>query len=78
VVDRGSRSTECILLLLAMRLASPDCVHINRGNHESALINTTGGFAEELRAKYDADQMLFEYFGEVMTTYTIRTCVETR
>ena len=31
----------------------PDCVFINRGNHEEAFINIVSGFEEELLAKYD-------------------------
>ena len=41
------------LLLCALKLAMPDCVFINRGNHEEAFINIYSGFEEECLAKYD-------------------------
>lgn len=57
IADRGACACEILLLLLAYKLACPSCVHINRGNHESAGINerpaqSGGGFAAEVRAKY--------------------------
>lgn len=53
LVDRGNRGCEITLLLLALKLATPDCVFINRGNHEEAFINIYSGFEEEVLAKYD-------------------------
>lgn len=58
MVDRGSHSVEILFLLLAFKLACPQSVHVNRGNHEgSPDINERpqrhgGGFAEEVRMKY--------------------------
>ena len=48
IVDKGSYSIECLLLLLAYKLAYPHWVFINRGNHESALVNIKHGFQKEL------------------------------
>ena len=53
LVDRGNRGCEITLLLLALKLAAPECLFINRGNHEEAFINIYSGFEEEVLAKYD-------------------------
>lgn len=53
IVDRGNHGCEIALLLCALKLAMPDCVFINRGNHEEAFINIYSGFEEECLAKYD-------------------------
>ena len=53
LVDRGNHGCEIALLLCALKLASPRCVFINRGNHEEAFINIYSGFEEECLQKYD-------------------------
>ena len=65
IVDKGQHSVECLLLLLLYKLVYPDWVFINRGNHESALVNVRHGFQKELTLKYPTDLFLFEYFGEL-------------
>ena len=64
IVDKGPMSTECILLLFLLKLAHPKWVFVNRGNHESAIVNATHGFAKETKMKFD-DFFLFQYFTEV-------------
>ena len=54
-----------MLLLLLYKLAYPQWVFINRGNHESALVNVRHGFQKELLQKYPQDVFLFEFFGEL-------------
>ena len=55
------------MLLLAFRLACPEAVFMNRGNHEQRDLNERpfaqgGGFAWECRAKYPHDENLIELF----------------
>eukprot|EP01061_Rhynchopus_euleeides_P017626 TRINITY_DN29265_c0_g1_i1.p1 TRINITY_DN29265_c0_g1~~TRINITY_DN29265_c0_g1_i1.p1 ORF type:complete len:761 (+),score=269.98 TRINITY_DN29265_c0_g1_i1:54-2336(+) len=65
-VDRGESGVEVLLILLVLSLLHPDCVHLNRGNHEDRRINAKYGFGEECAVlKYDltvynAVQSLFE------------------
>lgn len=54
-VDRGSFSAECIIALYAFKVANPDCIYLNRGNHENSDLNKMYGFEGEIRAKYDTD-----------------------
>lgn len=65
IVDKGQHSIECILLLLLYKLVYPNWVFVNRGNHESSLVNIRHGFQQELLHKYPQDMFLFEFFGEL-------------
>ena len=65
-VDRGPNSVEIIGILFALYLAFPDCVFLNRGNHEDHVIccqppppNGCGGFQRECKGKYD--ELIFRY-----------------
>lgn len=62
-VDRGNNSLEVICLLFAMRIAYPNDVILNRGNHEDHSICTVYGFQKECRDKYD--MLTFGMFTEV-------------
>ncbi len=62
-VDRGSFSVECILALLAFKLAYPQHMYLARGNHEAKSMNRLYGFEGEITAKYDAK--LYALFCEV-------------
>ena len=64
-MDKGESSIECLLLILAYKLAYPQWVFINRGNHESAYVNVRHGFQKELLQKYPQDIFLFEFIGEL-------------
>ncbi|XP_043711293.1 serine/threonine-protein phosphatase BSL1-like [Telopea speciosissima] len=46
-VDRGQHSLETITLLLALKIEYPENVHLIRGNHEAADINSLFGFRIE-------------------------------
>jgi hypothetical protein len=56
-VDRGTRSLETILLLLALKLKNPDQIHMLRGHHEDKKINKIYGFADECHLKFNEDIM---------------------
>ena len=53
VADRGRHAVEIFRLLLLYQLADPQCMYINRGNHEQRDLNERpfqngGGFAWEV------------------------------
>eukprot|EP01059_Diplonema_ambulator_P003863 TRINITY_DN13562_c0_g1_i1.p1 TRINITY_DN13562_c0_g1~~TRINITY_DN13562_c0_g1_i1.p1 ORF type:complete len:1014 (+),score=321.53 TRINITY_DN13562_c0_g1_i1:37-3042(+) len=52
VVDRGCNSCEVLCMVLAMFMAFPDRVYINRGNHESRACTEHYGCHQEVLAKY--------------------------
>ena len=54
-VDRGSFSFEVAITLLACKVQHPNCVHLNRGNHETRTMARFYGFDGEVRHKYDDD-----------------------
>ena len=51
-VDRGKKSLEVLLLLLACVLAFPGGMFLNRGNHEDPVMNGRYGFIKEVQQKY--------------------------
>nr|XP_045581215.1 serine/threonine-protein phosphatase with EF-hands 2-like [Procambarus clarkii] len=53
-VDRGRKSMEVILLLLALVVVFPAEVYLNRGNHEDLVMNARYGFCKEVSRKYKA------------------------
>ena len=51
-VDRGSKSVEVLCSVLALKLAFPRYVHINRGNHEDEDLNYAYDFAADVNEMY--------------------------
>ena len=72
IVDKGQCSIECILLLLMYKLTYPDYVFINRGNHESAIVNVRHGFQKEVST--DLSIWDFEAFVKIVICF-IWKCV---
>jgi len=62
-VDRGEWGVEVMCILLTLFIARPDCVVLNRGNHEDFAICSVYGFQLECYEKYDA--LTFSLFVEV-------------
>ncbi len=62
-MDRGSFSSEVMLTLLALKVYSPESIHLTRGNHESQNMNRIYGFEGEVRTKYSVQ--VFHLFSEL-------------
>lgn len=80
-VDRGHHSVEIIGILFGMFLAWPNCVFLNRGNHEDHVIccqppppHGCGGFQRECKAKYD--DLVFSMVVEVFRYLPIVHLIE--
>lgn len=56
-VDRGEYSIETIVLLFAMFCTYPNYIHLLRGNHEFANINSINGFKDDILKKYHNDSV---------------------
>lgn len=76
-VDRGSNSLEVMLTILLLKLAYPDHVYINRGNHEDSVLSTVYGYTDELQERYGNDSVddIWEAFGDVFSALPL--CVRT-
>jgi len=74
-VDRGEKGVEVITLLLVFKLAFPDSVHLNRGNHECEEVNINFGFLEEVERKYGSPQ-LFRQFTELFNALPLVTVID--
>lgn len=75
-VDRGVYSFEVPFLLLALKVAAPESMHLLRGNHECTEMNEHGGFADQVRKKYD-DEVL-ELFRAVFQSLPVCAVVQER
>lgn len=71
-MDRGIFSVECMLLLLALKVTSPQSIILLRGNHECRQMTTSFTFRQEVLLKYD--QEVFEAFCDVFD-YLPLACV---
>ena len=73
-VDRGENGIEIVCILFSMFVAyGPQCVCLNRGNHEDIAVCRVYGFENEVNEKYD-DQ-LFEMFTEVFNNLQLFTLI---
>ena len=53
-VDRGAWGVEVLTVLMAWKVAYPDCVYLLRGNHECEFCTEVYGYKRELLVKYGA------------------------
>ena len=73
IVDRGSFSIECILLLLSLKLLYPKHLYISRGNHETHTMNQMYGFEGECKHKYTSS--IYEFFTQVFQVLPLAHCL---
>lgn len=73
VVDRGSFSVECILVLFAYKILYPQHMFIARGNHESETMNKIFGFEGEVKDKFSSQ--MYELFTEIFETLPLAHCL---
>lgn len=73
IVDRGSFSIECILLLLSLKLLYPKHLYISRGNHETHTMNQMYGFEGECKHKYTPT--IYEFFAQVFQVLPLAHCL---
>jgi len=52
-VDRGKNSLEVICLFFALKIKHPNSFYMIRGNHETAAVNRTYGFYDEIRRRFN-------------------------
>ncbi|EWM22940.1 serine threonine protein, partial [Nannochloropsis gaditana] len=72
-VDRGLQSVEVMLTLLALQVAAPEWVFLNRGNHEDLGVCCLFGFMRECLNKYD--ETTFAMFVEVFRYLPLATTI---
>ena len=60
-VDRGSFSTECICLILALNIIYPKNVYCLRGNHELSEVNKVYGFYDEIINLYQNEKLWLKF-----------------
>jgi len=72
-VDRGPDGLEICVILLALQLADPTSVFLNRGNHEDYAICCVYGFQREVKEKYD--ELTFSMFVEMFRYLPLVTVI---
>lgn len=72
-VDRGEQGVEVVCVILSLFAAMPDCVYMNRGNHEDHAICCVYGFEKEVKDKYD--ELTFGMFVEVFRHIPLFTII---
>ena len=73
-VDRGEYGVEVMCLLLALVLAGPGNVALNRGNHEDLELVQVYGFRDECVEKYDDE--IFDQFIQVFRHLPLFTMLD--
>ena len=62
-VDRGSMGVEILIALFCWKVAEPNSIFLNRGNHETIGMNRLYGFERECSTKYNND--IFSMFSDL-------------
>mmetsp|Transcript_164147 Transcript_164147/g.526354 ORF Transcript_164147/g.526354 Transcript_164147/m.526354 type:complete len:509 (-) Transcript_164147:304-1830(-) len=75
VVDRGAHQVELLLMIFALKIAMPDKVFINRGNHEDAHMNVKYGFKESVIQAMGPEEgpAIFEMIGDAFSYLPLAT-----
>lgn len=75
LIDRGVWGVELCILVFALKLHSPTCVHIARGNHETSGCAERYGFKKEVERKYDpfTYSLFMRTFQELPVAVVVRT-----
>eukprot|EP00388_Colpodella_angusta_P007577 GDKJ01021324.1.p1 GENE.GDKJ01021324.1~~GDKJ01021324.1.p1 ORF type:complete len:1008 (+),score=238.86 GDKJ01021324.1:26-3025(+) len=76
IADRGKYAVEIFLLLFAFKLHCPESIIINRGNHESAEMNSIYGFADECLNKYG--RLFYDKFQDFFFALPLAILVDQR
>lgn len=72
-VDRGSWSCEVALLYYSLKIAYPQNIFLNRGNHETDNMNKMYGFEDECKYKYS--QRIFDMFSQSFESLPLATLI---
>ncbi|CUG90359.1 serine-threonine protein phosphatase, putative [Bodo saltans] len=73
-VDRGKHGTECICLLLGLKVLYPKYITVLRGNHESESICRIYGFFDECKRRFNVK--LFKSFSDVFNCFPISAIID--
>ena len=58
IIDRGTYGLEILMLIYYLKLANPENIHINNGNHEEHTTNSKGGFGSHLVQIFNKDNAI--------------------
>ena len=81
-MDRGRAGCEVVCIMYMFMLLLPNCVFLNRGNHEARAQNSWMGFEDEVFAKYDTPEhpsyarVLFNTFSSSFDALALATLVQ--
>jgi Ca2+-binding EF-hand superfamily protein/diadenosine tetraphosphatase ApaH/serine/threonine PP2A family protein phosphatase len=73
-VDRGFHGPEVLFMVYALRLAFPNNVFLNRGNHEARRMNEKYKFEDQIRQRYDSE--IFELIQDTFKLLPLAATVE--
>jgi len=76
-VDRGSHQVEVVCLLFALKIAYPNNVFLNRGNHEDAHMNVKYGFQKAVLAALGPQgSEIFDKIGSAFSYLPLGSLIE--
>mmetsp|Transcript_61731 Transcript_61731/g.179064 ORF Transcript_61731/g.179064 Transcript_61731/m.179064 type:complete len:507 (+) Transcript_61731:61-1581(+) len=79
-VDRGKHQVEVLCLLLALKVAYPQNVFLNRGNHEESQMNQKYGFARACVAAFSEEESddLFRLISKTFSMLPLASLIDTK